>query len=95
MESIIIVMFAPVFVYWVATFVAASLLPRERRALEDARKIPSLFSPLESHRWLGLLFAEDTKRFSSAARWSFRIAKISFLLIPVAFLVALVMAGHS
>lgn len=89
------VMFGPLFCYWCALVFAARFLPEERRRLGDHRPVPSLFNPLTSHQWLGVLIGERTSAFRQPARRAFFVARISFCLVPVGLVVALALAENT
>lgn len=87
------VMFAPVIAYWLSTIWAARLLPRQRRRIGDTRPVPDLFDPMTSHRWMGVILSEKTSSFSGPTKRAFQIARLSFALIPVGFMSAMVIAS--
>lgn len=81
--------------YLGALYRAAWLLPGERTRLGDARPVPNLLGPMNSYRWLGILFSEDTRAFRPQTRQAFTLARIALALFPVALFVSVTLAQIS
>lgn len=86
--------FAPFLTYWGACIWLSGRLERERRRAGDHRPVPSLFDPLTSHRWGGLILFEDARPYRPAVRTAFLIARWAMALIPVAFMVTMALASR-
>ena len=85
--------FAPFFTYWAACIWLSGRLERARRRAGDPRPVPSLFDPLTSHRWGGIILFEDARPYRPPVRTAFLTARAALALLPLGVLATVVLAN--
>lgn len=79
--------------YWRGLHTAARFLPKERLKHGDYRVVPDLYSPEWSHRWLGIIVGEKTDNYSPRLKRALTMARLAFVLLPVALLASMALLG--